>query len=168
MIFGDKQIFAIEIQDLDSKKMKSKLRLWFKNESAGIMKVNFTLSYAIKTFEDLLTKGDEFYDEDFNGMNERQIFKYCFLLGKSLDDWNQSDYAKFEKYKRFSPYFGDQLDTVTKIIYIKEGYLTFIWSENTNYYKPTVDYMKNLKDATVSVEYFRKVVLDFLEYVRGQ
>lgn len=115
-------MLLLKIEDFDSEKKKSKLRLWFKNESAGQMEVHFTLFYAIKTFEDLLTKGDEFCEEEFNGINKRQIFNRCFLLDKSMDNWNQSDYARFEKYKRFSPYFGDQLDTVTKIIYIKEGY----------------------------------------------
>lgn len=161
-LWGDKEIFAIEVGNYNSNTKKGKLRLWLSNEQFGDFKKTFRLSYAIIAFKKLLEVEMELFDNDFENKSEEEIFIHCLLLDKKIENFTQGDYMKAEKLQKFTFYFGDQLDNVANIIYSKNGLFHFIWSMNNDYSGKSINYLKNLKSAKVPSVFFRSVTTSFL------
>ena len=166
--FGNKESFAIEIGNLVPEKKSAKLRFWANNISIGTFRVNFSLKYAIKSFEELIENSSLLYDIEFDSRTPAQIFTLCLLLDKDiLSDWNDEEQEQFNRYKKFSPFFGDQLDDACLMIYIKDSLIYFLWSTNTDYSGTKIDYLKNFQFTSTSYDAFESTSKEFLSWYKN-
>jgi len=167
-IFGSKESFAIEIGNLVPEKKSAKLRLWVSSIPIGTFRVNFTLKYAVKSFEELIEGQHSFYDKEFDLRSPQQIFTLCLLLDRDLDsDWKNEWHEQFNRYKKFSPFFGDQLDDSALMLYVKDSSIYFLWSTNTDYSKAKIDYLEHFKSATTSYASFANTSKEFINWYKN-
>lgn len=162
ILFGSKEKFAIELGEYSYETKKGRLRFWIAGKSMGEFKKVHTLSYAVTSLKRIADLNNDLYDDSFKGKSDKEIFYTCLFIGKNRDEFTQEDYKKAENYQRFSFFFGDQLDDVTCLIFIKDMVMHFIWSVVTDYVSVDVDYFKNFNSEIVHISEFKKAVASFL------
>ena len=73
MIFGSKEVFAIEIAPTKKEK-QFRLCLWICNERYGNFQKAGVLDYSVKGFNKFLETKEELYEDKFDGMSVKEIF----------------------------------------------------------------------------------------------
>ena len=164
-LFGNKDVFAIEVNNYVLKSKKGKIRFWLDGRKMGDLKRKDELSDSIKALKLIISKGELLYDTAFDGMSIQQIFSYCLFLDKKVEDFGPEDFELFEKLKVFSLFLGEQLDNCAHVIYCKDGFYHFLWSYNNDYSGKEIDYLRNLDYAKIPMSEVIKVSLLFFEDV---
>jgi len=166
ILFGEKDIFSIELKDYNAKQHTGKIRLWLNGQQLGDLKTQDELYDAIKSFKFLITSKETLYDKAFDLMTNEQIFSHCLLLDKNFDSFTEDDYKLVNQMREtFSRWFGEQLDNVVHVILFKGEYFHFLYSYN-DYASGKIEYLKNLRYSKVPSENVENVILSFLNAVR--
>lgn len=165
ILFGVKDKFAIEVGDYKHNSKKGRLRFWINGNTIGDFKKNHTLSYAATSLKKLTDIHKDLYDISFLGKTEREIFINSLLIGTNRDSFTAEDYKIVEKYQKFSPFFGDQFDSVTCLVYIKDNKIHFLWTLVKDFVSTDIDYLKNLNFSEANISDFMKAVNLFLSFL---
>ena len=122
-IFGNKEIFAIEIKIVD-KIEKSNLRIWINENPLGYFKRNGELIYSIRNLKKLIFNRHGLYENSFDKMSSDEMFKW--ILGNELlNNSTLESRAEFKRRHKYVVFWGDQLDEFSTICYFKNA--IFYW-----------------------------------------
>jgi len=129
LLFGDKEIFAIQLGSLDNPE-KIKLCFWVQGKKLGSFTKGGELKYSIKSYESFSMNHIMYYHPDFDDMTPTGIKKYfvdeMFTLMNSNKKEKQEEY---EKRGQFLLFFGNQFTndgSFMKVLY-KENKVIFIY-----------------------------------------
>ena len=109
----------------------------------------------------LIEKGVGLYDPKFANMSLREIFSYCLLVDKRIEEFNLNDYMLLDDVKKYFPYFGDQLDNVAIVLFVKNDNIYLLWSTNNDYSGKDIDYLKNFESDFVQYNLFKEACISF-------
>jgi hypothetical protein len=108
MIFGNKQSFAIEIEQ-GPDPIKGYMRLWINNISIGGFKKQGEFIHAIFDARFFLKNYEVLYEECFADMTAEQINEYV-LAEDLIWSENKNDLDEAERRKVYVRFLGDQFD----------------------------------------------------------
>lgn len=164
MIFGKKELFAIELTDYNEMQVKAKLRLWLNGDFLGKMREASTLSHTIYTIKSLCHKDDGYYDDIFETMTHKELFEPASMVKIPDEIRTVEDYARAQQVLKFVSFFGDQIDDISILTYFKEQELYFIWVAE-RYDGTTHERYDEVKSTGIAFHEFKKVCDDFLFFV---
>ena len=162
VFFGLKEKFGIELEIYNQIRNVGKARFWVENKPLGEFKVKHKLSYLLAGLKELLKNESILWDERFLQKSPEEIATMCWYLKRDILEANPQELEEMMAFKKFSPFFGDQFDSQSNIIYLKDGKFHFIWTLVTDYSSDNVDYLKNLQSAQVDASYVKEVIERFL------
>jgi hypothetical protein len=156
MIFGDKNIFAIEIEQ-GITGIKGYMTLWFKGLPIGNNKKQGEFIHAIFDFRKFDTTKYLLYENCFSKLSVKDIFKYA--LAEDLIFSNEhEDLEEADRRQIYTRFLGDQFDNSYCFISLfKDGIITWIIWE----YKNKED---GYSSYEISLEDFNKVSAEFTDW----
>jgi hypothetical protein len=156
MIFGDKNKFAIEIEQ-GITCIKGYMCLWFQGILIGDKKRQCEFIHAIFDFRKFYRTKELLYEQCFSKMSAKEIFEY--VLAEDLVFSNKrEDLEEAQRRQIYIRFLGDQFDNNYSFISVfNENTITWIiWK------------FKNQKDEYISFEIpfedFEKVSTDFTDW----
>jgi hypothetical protein len=163
-VFGEKDVFAIELQDYDPHKEMGRVRFWLNGKQYGDLKRKDEVGDVVEGLEMLVSKRESLYEQSFDLMTNEQIFSHCLFLDRDTTTFTGEDYELVNKMRySFGIWFGEQFDNVTHVTYYKDGFYHFLWSYNNDYSGKRINYLKNLEYEKVARENFENAVSLFLQ-----
>ena len=161
-IWGTQELFAIEIGNYLPATSSGKFRLWLNGSTFGDFKKSHKLVYASNSIKSLASSKSDLWEKDFEGKDEKEIFSMLAMLDKGVEEFTKEDYNKIERYQKYSPFFGDQFDNISSVIYIKDRIAHFIWSLNDDFNSTKINLLDNLKYSLVPMKDIERVSAEFL------
>jgi len=158
MIFGDKEIFAIELGETKHPK-KFFLRLWLKGMPKGNFKKSAPLADTITDYQTIVKKKESLYLPVFDLMGTEEVFAYTTKFNFRLDeDERRYDETKhLGRHAFLAPQFTNTQSS--SVVLYKDPQLRLIWRN---------DFGEPVNDAVVPFDYFCKVFDEFICYCKDK
>lgn len=168
MLFGNKDIFAIEIGFGKSKtwddlkknlRLKCKTRFWANGNSIGLFKIYGELQYLKWGVKDIIENEASMWEDVFENKSDKEIFCEISLCGTNFDDLSTEDLKRFEYFSKYRVFFGDQFDDSEILTVVKGNKICFLCGLYSK--KDKLSSIRsapaNVQKECVSLDYFYKV-----------
>ena len=156
-IFGDKEIFAIELGETKNAK-KFLLRLWLTGLTKGNFRRSAPLVDTVRDYHAIIHSKENLYLPIFDTMTTEEIFEYTTKFNFRVDE----DRERYNQTKHLArhAFTGPQFSNTQSdgIVLFKEDQLRLIWRN---------DFGEPLNDALVPFKYFCDVFDEFISYCRS-
>jgi hypothetical protein len=125
-LFGQKEIFAIEIGNTKTK-MMFKLRFWVRNRKIGSFTKSGELSFSVQELNRFIDNKEHFYLDIFDSLDPAGIYDYITGIGLALKGKVRNNKV-FEERKFFYLLFGMQFNTVSSgiLLLYKQSEVIFL------------------------------------------
>jgi hypothetical protein len=125
-IFGNKEIFGIEIKIIESTNTQGYLRIWLNGISLGKFKKKGLYTYGICNLKKYFYTSKNLYDNIFDNLNDDNALDFVNEWLALVDSDNPKDWDTFEKRKKYIRFLGDHLDNISIFSFNRNDNITFI------------------------------------------